>query len=478
MFYKKRLVFFTLLIWSIGCKKAVEVDSPSTNLVSASVYSNNATAASAVTGIFEKMMENTNFFGSGSVGTQNMSAIAGVYADELNVYGTSKPYLVQAYKNSLTSQTNPFPFWSVLYNTIYNANAAILGLSNSTSVTSSLKDQLLGASKFARAFCYFYLVNVFGNVPLATTTNYQVNSILARTSTDSIYKQIISDLKDAQNLLDDNYLSPSGQITTERTLPNKSAATALLARVYLYIGDWIDAEAQSTVVINNTNYSLLPNSQMNSVFKANSKEAIWQLQPVQPGYNTADGYTYVYVLQSGPNASSWPLYLSSQLLSAFESGDNRLTNWVASKTVGTTTYSIPYKYKVGLYGSALTEYLMVLRLAEQYLIRAEARAQQNNIPGAQTDLNIIRTRAKLGSTSANSQSTLLSAILHERQVELFTEWGQRWLDLKRTGSANSVMSVVTPAKGGLWSSDGHQLYFPIPLSDIATDVNLVQNPGY
>jgi hypothetical protein len=73
---------------------------------------------------------------------------------------------------------------------------------------------------------------------------------------------------------------------------------------------------------------------------------------------------------------------------------------------------------------------------------------------------------------------MLSAILHERQVELFTEWGHRWFDLIRTKNATSVMSVVTPLKGGVWNNDGHQLLFPIPLSDLGKDPNLKQNSGY
>jgi hypothetical protein len=119
---------------------------------------------------------------------------------------------------------------------------------------------------------------------------------------------------------------------------------------------------------------------------------------------------------------------------------------------------------------------MMLRLAEQYLIRAEARGQQNNISGAQADLNVIRNRAGLPNTTAATQSDLLSAILHERQVELFTELGQRLLDLKRTNNVDNVMRVVTPLKGGTWNSNW-QLY-PVPVSDIQKNPALVQNSGY
>jgi hypothetical protein len=124
----------------------------------------------------------------------------------------------------------------------------------------------------------------------------------------------------------------------------------------------------------------------------------------------------------------------------------------------------------------VTEYTVVLRLAEQYLIRAEARAQQGNLLDAQADLNIIRSRAGLSDRSINNVDLLLTAIMHERQVELFSEWGHRWLDLKRTNTVNAVMSVITPQKGGTWSSNW--AWFPIPQSEIRTNVKLKQNLGY
>src|SRR5438552_17436425 len=114
---------------------------------------------------------------------------------------------------------------------------------------------------------------------------------------------------------------------------------------------------------------------------------------------------------------------------------------------------------------------MYLRLAEQYLIRAEARTQENNISSAQTDLNVIRSRAGLGPVTASDKASLLAAILHERQVELFTEWGHRWFDIKRTGTVDATMTVVTSQKGGTWNTN--QQWYPIPQSELQNDVNLV-----
>jgi len=146
-------------------------------------------------------------------------------------------------------------------------------------------------------------------------------------------------------------------------------------------------------------------------------------------------------------------------------------SWVDSITESGQTYYFPFKYKIQS-GATLTEYSMVLRLAELYLIRAEARVYLNNLSGAEEDLNVIRNRAGLPVTDATDNTTLLNAIMQERRVELFTEWGHRWLDLKRTGQADSVLAPQKPQ----WQTTS--VLYPIPQSEIQNDPNLIQNPGY
>ncbi|MBO9573745.1 MAG: RagB/SusD family nutrient uptake outer membrane protein, partial [Chitinophagaceae bacterium] len=167
-------------------------------------------------------------------------------------------------------------------------------------------------------------------------------------------------------------------------------------------------------------------------------------------------------------------------------------NWVYSVIVEGVTYFFPYKYKNNLFDpnitgvdgyQYMTEYQMMFRLAEQYLIRAEARAQQNKLTEGISDLDKIRERAGLPLIIDNnpeiSQENLLNAIFHERQVELFTEYGHRWFDLKRTGKADEVMNVVTPIKSqGTVEWQSHQQFFPIPQSDIDKAPNLTQTAGY
>jgi hypothetical protein len=219
------------------------------------------------------------------------------------------------------------------------------------------------------------------------------------------------------------------------------------------------------------------------VFLWNSKEAILQFQPKLDGQNVEDAKIYV-LDANGLNAGSNAQGLRPAFAALFDSADLRFQKWIGKITVqaiGTLpgkTFYFPYKYKIkGLPApTTTTEYLMAVRLAEQYLIRAEARAQLGDVAGAQEDLNKIRARAGMPTTLAATQQGLLDAIMHERQLELFTEWGHRWFDLKRTGRMDSVMMHVASEKGTVWKS--HYKLFPIAQEEINRNPNMVQNPGY
>lgn len=476
-----------------SCKKLVDVPAPTNSIAQNNVYENDATAISVLTALYSSM--NVKAITNPIQGSGSIALYTGMSSDEFTLYNgiTDQAYLAY-FANALQVTIPPgsgFSHWAPLYNYVFISNAAVEGLNASTGLTPIVKQQLLGEAKFMRSFLYFYLVNLFGDVPLALTTDPKVNTLLARTPKAQVYQQMIADLKDARNLLSANYLDPTLlSITTERVRPTKWAADALLARVYLYTGDWVNAETLAIEVINNTSLYSLP--ALNSVFLKNSREAIWQLQPTDINFNTVEARTLV-IPATGPSTGTLvdnPAYLSNSLLKSFESGDQRAVdgNWVdtISFQVNSTTYDtvlFPYKYKINTSpgvttASDMAEYFMMLRLGEQYLIRAEARAQQNNIGGAQSDLNAIRTRAGLSNITAGDKASLLAAILHERQVELFSEWGHRWFDLKRTGNLDAVMSVITPQKanGAPWQS--YQQLYPLPLSDLQQAPNLVQNPGY
>ncbi len=342
-------------------------------------------------------------------------------------------------------------------------------------MTGDLKNKLIGDAKFIRAFCYFNLVNMFGDLPLVLSVDWKVNANITRASKNDVYQQIVADLLDARERMNMGYTSFSDLPLIERVRPNKSVLTALLSRTYLYQEDWQNAELESSLLINDSStYRLELN--MNDAFIKNNVEAIWQFEPRNNGFNSPDGVFISAFLINGRPTTQFPLLLDSNLVSEFAPGDQRRNNWVQTATVGSNTYYFPYKYKLNYTGQPPAEYTVVLRLAEQYLIRAEARAWKNDLMGSAQDLNRIRERAGLPNTLASTKEQLIDSIMQERRFELFAEYGHRWFDLKRTNKINEVMSAVAPLKGASWQSTDE--YFPIPVTDIQNNPKMTQNPGY
>jgi hypothetical protein len=454
----KKISLFILVtvLGLMSCKKFLDVGDPKTLIPSSVVFSNDATAQSAMAGIYSTLV-NSNGFAAG--GSNSVTLMAGLSSDEFQ-NRTASGFYTAYFTNSVSADNSNSILWSDPYNIINNVNSLLDGLQKSSTVSTATKNQLTGEAKFVRAFCYFYLVNLFGDVPLITTSDYRQSMSIGRTIKSDVYTQIITDLKDAKGLLKSDYSASNGK----RLVPNASAASALLARVYLYTGDWADAEQEATNVIGNSQYQLEPD--LLNVFLTSSKEAIWQLMGT-PTVNTP------------PDPTNFPTWasLSSSQLNAFEPSDKRRTAWVDSSIISGSLVYYPGKYKSRTAVSTPIEYPVVLRLAEQYLIRAEAEARQDKIGAAQSDLNAVRTRAGLGGTTASDKNSLLDAILRERRVELFSEWGHRWFDLKRTQTIDAVMTVANPQKGGSgWQS--YQQLYPVPTSELITNKNLRQNPGY
>ncbi len=447
-----RFLPLTALLTLTACDDFVKIDPPRTGLVKSTVFSDDATANAAMINVYYSV--SSQGFANG--GATSIS-FWGTYSSDEQINYNANPDRQEFNANELLP-SNPqiLNLWSQLYKTIYDVNAIIEGVNESTKISSSMRMQLEGEAKFIRAFCNFYLVNLFGDVPIVTTTNHQINSNLSRQSVDAVYQQIVSDLIEAQNLLPEDY-SLAGD---ERVRTNKYATTALLARVYLYMGDWTNAEAKASAIISNTElYSL--SSSLNGIFMTNSSEAILQWWSE---FRPVDRATF--------RAAATPIYgsLRAEFATSFEPGDSRVT-WINLNPSG---YYNVRKYNTTNDNPPM-EYSTVLRLAEQYLIRAEARTQRDNISGAQEDINVIRHRAGLGDTPASDKASLLLAIEEERKHELFTEWGHRWLDLKRTNRADAILE---PIKGNTWQST--DVLYPIPEYQILNTPAMknAQNPGY
>jgi len=461
----KQFKFLILIITCIlagSCEDFLEVGVPNHKIVSETVFENDDTALSAMTGIYNELF-NASFSGGWNY---SVTVLAGLSADILQPINPESPTFGEFYQNEITPDNSPnLSLWSSAYNIVYMTNAILEGLEQSDDLTEQTKIRLEGEAKFIRAFTYFYLVNIYGDVPLVLTTDYRDNSLVSRDSAEEVNAQILSDLESALDLLGTEYLA------AERTHVNRFVVMAFLARVHLYQQNWEQAETLSSEVIAQTStYEILED--LDQVFLANSREALWQISPIGRGNiltSTGEGQVFIGTSRSA-------LKLADSFIENIDPQDKRLSNWVNIFTNATRNFYFPYKYKDRSSLSNITEYSMVLRLAEQYLIRAEAKAMQGNLSGAIADVDIIKSRAGIDlieeTNPGISIEELLKVIMEERKLELFAEWGHRWLDLKRTGKAAEVLE----AKTFLWQDT--DLLYPMPEAERMKNPNLGQNLGY
>lgn len=449
------LLLFTLNLMG-SCDSFIEVDLPKSQLTKESVFKDYRTADAALVDIYAKIRDNGLLSGSNT----GLSCQLGNYADELICFGNPSDPALPFYNNTLLpSNATITEYWNVTYNQIYAANAVLEGSRGSSSLSSADKEKLVGEALFIRALLHFYLVNLFGDIPYITSTDYKSNSTASKESITEVYKHIESDLQAAAALI------PVAQTST-RTRPGKSAVLGLLSRVYLYKGSWNEASNSASSVLNDTGmYNL---EETDRTFLKDSRETIWQLQPATVGKNADEAGSFIFLSGPPPLVS-----LRNELMDSFSANDLRKSHWTQAVSEGTLTWYHAYKYKKRENTPVSVEYPIVFRLAEQYLIRAEARAHIGDVIGSAEDLNAIRHRAGLGDTPANNQKDLLDAIYQERRLEMFTEYGHRFFDLKRSGKINAALLGIKPG----WKPT--DVLFPLPQRELALNQNLLpQNDGY
>lgn len=458
----KRIILLFYIVSLASCEDFVTVGLPDNQVGTEAVFGNDNTALAASNAMYNAMLRTSGFAGGIS---NNFSLMAAHSADEVADYRNNDPYR-SLYRNELTP-VNAFvqTLWSTAYNTIYESNAVLEGLAASTTVSDTLRIRLMGEAYFVRAFAHFYLVNAYGPVPVVTTTDYRINAVAPRTAEEDVYEQITADLEAAREHLNQRYFLLS------RARPNRTAATALLARVHLYRERYGLAETLASEVLNTSGYILEPPA---NAFLKQSTEAIWQLPQTIPS-SFPTGEAAVFFIRTGTFQNA----MTATLYNAFESGDARLAAWVRTFTNATGTYRYAAKYKESraINNLSHTEHLIPLRFAEQYLIRAEARARLGNLQGAIEDLDRIRARAALpliATIKPNAtQSELFLLIEQERRIEFFCEMGHRWLDLKRTGRADALLGGV---KADWTSTD---VLYPVPETELLRNPRLEpQNAGY
>ena len=447
-----------------ACSSFVEVEPPKSQLLDKQVFEEVGTVEAALAGVYTQLREGYGSLFSGE--SMSMSLYLAQYTDELINYNNTNQqshgpnffnHLVYADGEDIAYM------WTAAYNQIYNVNVILEGIAVSTKLPPAKSASIKGESLFIRALIHFHLVNLFGDVPYITGTDYLHNRNQARMPMEEVYQQVIADLLEAESLCSEDYPS------AERVRVNKSVVRAFLARVYLYHQEWAKAEDMATAVIDDPAYVWLDD--LSKVFLKESTGTIWAFKPNLEGSNAEIAFSLLIISNPVPYSRS----MNEELYTAFEFGDLRKANWVGTYAEGDKAWNFAYKYKIrGNIGDGVNkEYPIVMRLEEQYLIRAEARAQQDKIAAAQADLNKIRRRADLGDTPAANKAALLDAVLHERQVELFNEYGHRWFDLKRMGKAAEVLAPIKQH----WKATN--ILLPIPDKELLVNPKLLpQNPGY
>ena len=431
-------LFAVILLSFSSCHKFLDV-LPTNAVSDDQAITDSASATNAVRGAY-RALSATGYYGA----TYQFDALLSGNALNYTQSGASQ---LQFQYHTVTADNNDLEsIWSAAYAAINDANFVIAKVPGilAPTLSQSYRNQLIGEAYFIRALAYFDLGRAFGGVQLFLSPTAEVSDKLGkiRSSQAETYAQVLADLNTAETLL---------PATTVRDRATQKTVWALRARLYLYLQQWPQAETDAgRIIADSADYKLV--SPYSTFFtQTNTTESVFELSyslaypnPMYSNWKKGGNYT--------PNTSI------INLLQTPSTGGNRSALLLTS---GTSILGNLYPLSTG------TNPVYVIRIAELWLIRAEARAQQNNLPGALTDLNAVRARAGLSGSSAVTQGDILLALENERRVEFALE-PQRWFDLVRTGRAPAVLNVTDP---------NHYL-FPIPAPELSADHSLTQNPGY
>jgi hypothetical protein len=386
--------------------------------------------------------------GSSLYGVNEM-AYPDLYADNLDFTGTFQTDREVALRNISTTNGSVLGTWGTSYDGINRANNLLEAIPNVSGLSATDAAVAEGEALFIRAMHYMLLNRYFGGVPIVLTPTRGVDesSLVSRATTAEVWTQVEQDLEKARTLL------PTGRVNGRAT---QAAADALLARVYLESGKYTQARDKAASVIANTAFRLNTTYRDNFTVK-NSPESIFELQYSANHQNSQAFWFFPQAL--GGRLGYAP---TLNLFNAYPAGDRRRDASIALS--GTQRYANKF-FRI----ANGDDNVIVLRLAEMYLIRAEANARLN-APAAtvRADLDVLRARAGLPALAADvdTQSELFDAILLERRLEYAFE-GHRFYDLRRLGRAESVLQL-----------QASRLLWPIPQAERDVNKNLAQNPGY
>jgi starch-binding outer membrane protein, SusD/RagB family len=493
----KQLTYIVILfIVFASCKKALDETAYSAAYTK-DFYSNAAEAEAAITAVYGNLygMYNSGapFFASDWSADQTFPRNV-VGRNTLTQFSYDAAYSVQ---NSFgRSNESPLEIWKRAYQAIESANWVIDKVP-ATNMDAVRRDNIVGEALFLRAFFHFTLTKNFGSIVVKTSpTNSIENTVVGKSPIDDVYKQIFDDLTKAEQLLPDYSAAlVKGRVT-------KQSAQLLHAKAALYNEKWADALTSAQAVIDSKKYTLVPS--FTDLFTAAKKDlarqevmfAVELNNTTNPIRQSQIHYFYA------PNGSSdynkggaGGIYVYSAFYNSFASADKRkaLLATTYTNTAGTV---IPQagidtrlqtkdlvlmgKYKdpasVGAYAS---NNIYLLRLADAYLIAAEAEARLNGpTTNAYTNINAVRTRAGIPNlTTGLAQQAFIDSTLQERSWEFYGE-GDRWYDLTRTNKFLTVIPTAVNADYPVRTPAAKNKYFPIPQVEINANTLLEQNTDW
>lgn len=451
------IVLLTAASTFISCKKFLTID-PINAVSDENPIFDKTSSETALRGVY-RQLASSGYYGEGYVTLGYFPS-----GDIKNLTTGGAANLVNV--NFRADDTNFNTAWSAIYITINRANNVISKVPKVQDplLTQQLKDQYVGEAKFIRALAYFDLARAWGGVQivLEPTTSLENRREVKRSTLDETYAQVLKDLEDAEQLLPN---------TLNRIRATKRTVWALRARLHLYKKEWALAEEYATKLINlSTDYTLIkPYSAWFAGNAVGTSESVFELEysAINPSairaqmQHPTNGGTYRYA----PNDRFVQLLNDPTI-----SGGRKAL--IGSVTQGGTTIWFGNLY----YRLPATDPAYIFRIAEFYLIRAEARAHLDNLSattGALFDLNKVRERAEILPSTAVTQADILLAIENERRVEFAFE-AHRWFDLARTGRAKAVLEALDQNT----HVEDYEYLFPIPITQIQLDHSLDPNPGY
>lgn len=431
---KIQVIIILLVFTAFGCEDYLE-KTPVDIITDDIVISSAEDAETVLLGAYSAL-QSADAYANQTIGS------TGILSDEL-VHTGSFPTVAEYDNNAvLSSNVTLQNLWAAYYAGIYRTNVIIERIETIT-IDDAVKNQILGEAKFLRALMHFDLVKLFGGIPYATTPDLTTLRTIDRTDAETVYANLITELTESVSLL-------AGVAHGNNKRANEWVAKALLARVLLYNGSTSEAGTVADDIIQNGPYTLEANYA--DVFTGDSEEVLFEIF-----YSVQDQNQMAFWFRTDGRYEYAP---SPQIQAAYEPNDERAA---MVEPVGDGRVQVA-KYTDRATG---TDQTIVVRLAEMYLIRAEANLGTTQ---ADNDLNVLRNRSGLGDIAGAD----INDVLQERFVELSFE-GHRWNDLIRTGKADEVMSVVNPVN---WQATDKLM--PIPQREIQQNPTLVgkQNPGY